>query len=88
MMIIGFLFIEKNTMGRKKQGNPICCLETVLGLTDLKASRLYIAQVKRKRRALERTNYKLSHNENTNQPACTPERAAAIAEAWKHLGMI
>ena len=42
--------------------------------TDLKVSRLYIAQVKQKYGIIERETYNKSKSENTGQPKCPRKR--------------
>ena len=62
--------------------------EYVLKEYGLKISNLYIAQVKRKCRIVERGNYNLPKSESSRQPKCPPEKEMAIIEALKHFGMI
>ena len=60
----------------------------VLKQSGLKVSNLYIAQVKQKCGIIERANYNLPKLENSRQPKCPPEKAAAIREALEHFQMI
>ncbi len=62
--------------------------ERVLQQTGLKASSLYIAQIKQKHGIIERENYNKPKSENTRQPKCPLEKEAAITEALKYFGMI
>ena len=60
----------------------------VLEHTGLKASSLYIAQVKHKCGIIECENYNKPKSENAKQPQCPPEKEKAITEALRHFGMI
>ena len=60
----------------------------VLEHTGLKASHLYIAQVKQKYGIIEQENYNKPKSENARQPKCTPEKEAAIIDALRHFQMI
>ncbi len=62
--------------------------EYVLEKYGLKVSQLYIAQVKRKCRIIERENYNKPKSENTRQPQCPPEKEAAIMDTLKPFQMI
>ena len=55
---------------------------------QLKASNLYIAQVKQKYGIIERENYHKAKDENAKQPKCPKEKEDAIVEALKHFQMI
>ena len=59
----------------------------VLEHTGLKASSLYISQIKRKCRLDVGQNYNLSKKENAKVPKCPPEKEAAIMKALKHFQM-
>ena len=50
----------------------------VLKHTGLKASHLYIVQVKQKYGFIERENYNKPKAENSRQPKCPPEKEAAM----------
>ena len=56
--------------------------------TGLNVTHLNISQTKRKYGIIERDNYNLPKSEDSKQPQCTPEKEAAITEAFKHFGMI
>ena len=60
----------------------------VLNKYGLKASQLYIAQIKRKCGIIERKNYNVSKKEDAKVPQCPPEKEAAIMDALKHFQMI
>ena len=60
----------------------------VLEKYDLKASSLYISQVKRKCGLEVGQNYNLSKKEDAKVPQCPPEKEAAIMEALKYFQMI
>ena len=60
----------------------------VLKEHGLKASSLYISQVKRKCGLEVGENYNLPKSEDTKQPNCPEEKEKAIKEALKHFGMI
>ena len=53
-----------------------------------KATRLNIAQIKRKCGIIERENYNLPKSENSRQPNCTHEKEAAIMDAFEHFQLI
>lgn len=55
---------------------------------QLKASNLYIAQVKQKHGIIERENYHKAKSENAKQPKCPKEKEDAIVKALKHFQMI
>ena len=59
----------------------------VLDKYDLKVSRLYIAQVKRKHGIIERINYNIEKGKN-RVPQVTPEKESAIEDALRHFKMI
>ena len=60
----------------------------VLEKHGLKASSLYISQVKRKCGLDVGQNYNLSKKEDAKVPQCPPEKEAAIMDALKHFQMI
>ena len=60
----------------------------VLEHTGLKASHLYIAQVKQKYGIIERENYNKPKSEDARQTQCPLEKERAITEALRHFGMI
>ena len=60
----------------------------VLAHTGLKASCLYIAQVKAKHGIIERECYNKSKTEGNRVPKCPPEKEKAIEEALRHFQMI
>lgn len=60
----------------------------VLEHSGMKASSLYIAQVKQKCGIIERENYNKPKSEDVKQPQCPPEKEKAIMEALQHFGMI
>ena len=62
--------------------------EYVLEHTGLKASNLYISQIKRKCGIGVGKNYNLPKSEDSRQPQCPPEKEKAIREAFKYFGMI
>ena len=53
-----------------------------------KVSSLYIAQIKEKYGIKERENYNKPKKLDSKQAICTPEKEAAIVEAFKFFGMI
>ena len=55
---------------------------------NLIVSHLNIAQIKRKCGIIERINYNLPKSEDSRQPNCTPEKEAAIMEAFKYFQLI
>lgn len=59
----------------------------VLDKTGLKVSQLYIAQVKRKHRLIERINYNLGEKES-KVPQVPPEKERAIEDALRYFKMI
>lgn len=59
----------------------------VLDKTGLKVSQLYIAQVKRKHRLIERINYNLGEKES-KVPQIPPEKERAIEDALRYFKMI
>lgn len=60
----------------------------VMQRTGLQVSNLYIAQVKRKHRIVERENFNLPRTENHRVPHCPEEKEKAIEDALKHFKMI
>ena len=60
----------------------------VLEHSGLKASSLYIAQVKQACGIIERENYNKPKSEDPKQPQCPPDKEKAIKDALKHFGMI
>ncbi len=60
----------------------------VLKHSRLKASNLYIAQIKQKYGIIERANYNLPKSENSRQPKCPPEKESAIRETLEYFKMI
>ena len=54
----------------------------------LNVSSLYIAQVKEKCGLDKRDNYNFPKSENAKVPKCTPEKEAALKDAFRHFGMI
>lgn len=60
----------------------------VQGHSGLKASTLYIAQVKQKYGILSRECYNKPKSEDAKQPQCPPDKEAAIVEALKFYGLI
>ena len=60
----------------------------VLEQTGLKVSSLYIAQIKKKCGLDVGENFNLAKSENARQPQCTPEKEAAIMQAFRHFGII
>lgn len=54
----------------------------------MKVSNLYIAQVKRKCRIIERENYNKPKFENASQPQCLPEKDKAIRAALEHFRLV
>lgn len=56
--------------------------------SGVKASSLYITQVKQKCGIIKRENYIKSKSEDAKQPQCPLEKEKAIMEALKHFGMI
>ena len=60
----------------------------VLEQTGLKVSSLYIAQIKKKCGLDVGENFNLAKSENARQPKCTPEKEAAIMQAFRHFGII
>ena len=54
---------------------------------NMKASNLYISQVKRKRGIEVGNNYNLPKNEDSRQPQCPEDKESAIVEALKHFKM-
>ena len=61
-----------------------CVLEQI----GLKASSLYIAQIKKKCGLDVGENFNLPKSENVRQPQCTPEKEEAIMQAFKHFGVV
>ena len=59
----------------------------VLDKTGLKVSQLYIAQVKRKHRLIERINYNLGEKES-KVPQVSPEKKRAIEDTLRYFKMI
>lgn len=59
----------------------------VLKEQGLKASNLYISQVKRKCGIEVGENYNLARSEDARQPQCPEEKEKAIIDALKHFGM-
>ena len=71
---------EKATYGKIK--------EYVKEKHGLNVSSLYIAQIKDKCGLDKRENYNLPKSEDAKVPKCTPEKEAAIMDAFRHFGMI
>lgn len=71
---------EKATYGKIK--------EYVKEKHGLNVSSLYIAQIKDKCGLDKRDNYNLPKSENPKVVKCTPEKEAAIMDAFRHFGMI
>ena len=57
----------------------------VLEHSGLKASNLYIAQVKHKCGIIERANYNLPKSENSRQPKCPEKRERQLRMRWSIL---
>ncbi len=49
---------------------------------------LYIAHIKRKSGIIERQNYNLPKSEDSRLPNCTPEKEAAIMDAFRHFRLV
>lgn len=60
----------------------------ILEKYELKVSHLNIAQIKRKCGIIERLNYNLPKTDNPKVPNCTPEKEAAIMDAFRHFKLI
>ena len=71
---------EKATYGKIK--------EYVKEKHGLNVSSLYIAQIKDKCGLDKRENYNLPKSEDAKVPKCTPEKEAAIMDAFRHFRMI
>ena len=54
----------------------------------MKATNLYIAQVRAKHGIIERENYNLPKSEDSKQPQCPKEKEDAIVAALKYFQMI
>ena len=57
----------------------------VMQRTGLQVSNLYIAQVKRKYRIVERENFNLPRTENSRVPHCSVEKEKAIEDAGRRM---
>ena len=60
----------------------------MLEQTGLKVSSLNIAQIKKKCELDVGENFNLPKSENARQPKCTPEKEAAIMQAFRSFGII
>ena len=62
--------------------------EYILEKFDLKVSKIYIAQIKKKCGIKVKEHYNKSKKENQRVPQCTPEKEEAIMDALRHFKMI